>query len=177
MQRLVVNEEHREARELQQQQPHQHQQHEISYSDFLAIHLPVFIEATDPLEADSLLCTSEAKFSLLRCSEMQTTMMLFTAQQLYGPASAWWVTFTATLPDSYQVSWALFCEAFCEHHIPDGLMDRKQQEFLDLKQGPGTVYEYCKRFIYLAQYGAYHIDMDTKKTTLFRRGLCAKIHE
>jgi hypothetical protein len=54
MQRLVVNEELREARELLQQQlPCQHQQHEASYSDFLAKHPPVFTEATNPLEANS----------------------------------------------------------------------------------------------------------------------------
>jgi hypothetical protein len=51
---------------------------------------------------------------------------LFVAQQLCGSASAWWVTFTATLPDDYQVPWAEFCEAFHEHHIPDGIMDHKQ---------------------------------------------------
>jgi hypothetical protein len=102
---------------------------------------------------------------------------LFVAQQLCGSASAWWVTFTATLPDDYQVPWAEFCEAFHEHHIPDGIMDHKQQEFLDLKQGSDTVYEYRKRFIYLAQFGVHHIDTDTKKTTLFCKGLCVKIHE
>jgi hypothetical protein len=72
------------------------------------------------------------------------------AQQLHGSISAWWATFTATLPDSYHVSWAEFHEAFCGQHIPDGLMDRKQQEFKELKQGSGTVYECCKRFIYLS---------------------------
>jgi hypothetical protein len=76
MQRLVVNEEHREAHELQQQQPRQHQLHEASYLD-LVTHPPVFTEATDPLKADRWLRTTEAKFGLLRCSRMQKT--LFTA--------------------------------------------------------------------------------------------------
>jgi hypothetical protein len=39
--------------------------------------------------------------------------------------SAWWVTFTTTVPDAYQVLWAEFLEAFQGYHIPDGLMDRK----------------------------------------------------
>jgi hypothetical protein len=39
--------------------------------------------------------------------------------------SAWWATFTTTLTNGYQVSWAEFYEAFREHHIPNGLMDRK----------------------------------------------------
>jgi hypothetical protein len=103
MQRLGLNEGHHEARELQQQQPCQHQQHETSYLDFLVTHLPVFAEATDPLEADNWLRTTEAKVYLLRCSEMQKTM--FTAQQLHGSVSAWWVTFIATLPNGHQVAW------------------------------------------------------------------------
>jgi hypothetical protein len=86
----------------------------MSYSDFLATHLPVFAEATDPLEAKSWLRTTQAKFILLRCSEMQK--MLFVAQQLRGSVSAWWVTFTATLRDGYQVPWAEFYEAFWGHH-------------------------------------------------------------
>jgi hypothetical protein len=76
--------------------------------------------------------------------------MVFAAQQLRESMSAWWASFTANLLDGYQVSWAKFCEAFRGHHIPDGLMDRKQQEFLDLKQGFSTMYEYYKRFIHLA---------------------------
>jgi hypothetical protein len=70
----------------------------------------MFVEATDLLEADSYLHMTEAKFGLLRCSETQK--MLFVAQQLCGSASACWGTFTATIPDGYQVPWATFCEAF-----------------------------------------------------------------
>jgi hypothetical protein len=91
--------------------------------DFLVAHPPVFAEATDPLEADSWLHTIEAKFGLLHWSETQKT---FVTQQLRGSASAWWSTFTTTLPDGYQVSWAEFRGAFPGHHIPDDLMDRKQ---------------------------------------------------
>jgi hypothetical protein len=91
--------------------------------------------------------------------------------------SAWWATFTATLLDGYQMSWTEFYKAFLGHHKPNGLMDRKQPEFLDLKQGSDTVYEYFKRFIYLAQYGSHHINTDVKKTVLFRKGICGKIRE
>jgi hypothetical protein len=56
-------------------------------------------------------------------------------------------------------------------------MDCKQQEVLGLEHGFSTVYEYSKRFIYLAQYGAYLVDTDVKKMAMFHKGLCAKIHE
>jgi hypothetical protein len=52
-----------------------------------------------------------------------------------------WVNYTTTLLADYQVSWAEFHKAFHGHHILDGPMDRKMQEFLDLKQGSGSMYE------------------------------------
>jgi hypothetical protein len=53
MQRLVANEEGHEAYDLLLLQQRQHQPHETSYSNFLATHPPVFIEAIDPLEVDN----------------------------------------------------------------------------------------------------------------------------
>jgi hypothetical protein len=47
---------------------------------FLATHLPISADATDPLEADSWLHTMESKFRLLHCTEYQKT--LYAAQQL-----------------------------------------------------------------------------------------------
>jgi hypothetical protein len=49
MRRLVENDEHRGA---ERQQP-RHQERDSSYSDFLATHLSIFADATDPSEADS----------------------------------------------------------------------------------------------------------------------------
>jgi hypothetical protein len=54
------------------------------------------------------------------------------AQQLRGPASAWWANFTTTIQDGHQVPWTEFRMAFRGHHIPAGLMARKLQEFLHL---------------------------------------------
>jgi hypothetical protein len=135
----------------------------------------VFDDATYPLDANSWLRTTEAKFSLLHCLEAQKT--IFMAQQLRGSMSAWWATFTTTLHEDYLMSWAEFREAFRGHHIPNGHMDRKQLEFLDLKKGSNTMFEYHKRFTYHAKFGSHHVDTDVKKTTLFLKGLCAKIYE
>jgi hypothetical protein len=50
-------------------------------------------------------------------------------------------------------------------------MHHNLQEFLDLQQGTDNVYEYNRKFNYLAQYGTHHVDTDEKKVELFRRGL------
>jgi hypothetical protein len=70
MRRLIDNDERCGA---ERQQP-QHQERDSSYSDFLAIHPPIFAEAIDPLEADSWLCTTESKFGLLHYIEYQKTL-------------------------------------------------------------------------------------------------------
>jgi hypothetical protein len=59
---------------------------ETSYTDFLATHPLMFVEAIDTLEVDNWLRIIESKFQLLHCSEIQKT--LFMAQQLRGPMSA-----------------------------------------------------------------------------------------
>jgi hypothetical protein len=69
------------------------------------------------------------------------------------------------------VSWDEICKAFHGHHLPAGTMYCNLQEFLDLQQGTDNVYEYVKKFNYLAQYGTHHVDIDEKKAELFGRGL------
>jgi hypothetical protein len=68
--RLIENDEHSGA----ERQQLRHQERDSLYSDFLATHPPVFVDATDPLEADSWLRTTESKFGLLHCTKYQKTM-------------------------------------------------------------------------------------------------------
>jgi hypothetical protein len=75
----------------------------------------------------------ESKFGLLHCTEVQKT--LFAAQQLRGDTSAWWTEFHST---------------FRAHHILAGVMRKKHQEFMDLKQGGQSVHDYSKLFNHLA---------------------------
>jgi hypothetical protein len=70
----------------------------------------------------------------------------FTALQLRGAALIWWENFKTMIPAGHQITWAEFKQAFKEHHILRGLMDRKMKELLTLKQGSDTVYEYAKKF-------------------------------
>jgi hypothetical protein len=62
----------------------------------------------------------------------------------------WWANYTATRPVDYQVPWAEFRGAFCAQYIPVGMMRRKHQEFMELKQGGRSVHDYSKLFNYLA---------------------------
>jgi hypothetical protein len=157
-----------------QSQQH-HQPQESSYFDFLATQPPEFIETTDPLDANHCIHVTESKFGLLYCSKFQK--ILFIAQQLRCSASAWWAMYTATFQDNHQVSWDEFCKAFHGHHLPVGTMHHNLWEFLDLQEEVDNVYEYTRKFNYLAQYGTHHVDTDEKKAELFRTGLSLPLQD
>jgi hypothetical protein len=146
-----------------------------SYSDFLVTHLPIFSGVKDLLEADDWLRTTESKFGLLHYTEYQKT--LYVAQQLRGPIGAWWESYTAALPADHHVSWDEFRVAFRGHHMSTGTMCHKLSEFLDLRQGNHSVYEYTQEFNNLAQYGGHHIDTDEKKAKLYHKGLTIQLQD
>jgi hypothetical protein len=146
-----------------------------TYSDFSVAHPPLFTDAGELLEADHGLQMMESKFGLLRCTEMQKT--LFTVQQLRGDASTWWANYTTTRPADYQISWAEFHDALRAYYIPTGVMRKKCQEFMDLKQGERSVHDYSKQFNHLAQYALDQVDTDEKKKDRFMIGLSTKLQE
>jgi hypothetical protein len=145
-----------------------------TYGVFLGTHPLTFAEAGEPLEA--WLRTIKSKFGLLHCTEHQKT--LFNVQQLLGNTGMWWANYTATHPMKYQVSWAEFCEVFRAHHISAGIMKRKHQEFMNLKQGGRYMHDYSKHFNHLAQYALEQVDTDEKKKKYhFMNGLSTKLQQ
>ena len=137
----------------------------------------VFNKAEEPLDADAWIRTIESKFSLLLvpCSEQNKAH--FAAQQLRGSVRLWWDNYLGMLPADHIVTWDEFKTAFKGHHIPEGLMERKLNEFLALTQGTRTVLQYAQAFNNLCQYAGYHADTDVKKRDRFRRGLNTKLKE
>jgi hypothetical protein len=146
-----------------------------TYDDFAAAHPPLFTEAGEPLEAGHWLRVIESKFGLLHCTEVQKT--LFTTQQLRSDASAWWANYTTTRPTDYQVLWTEFHSTFRAHHILAGVMRKKRQEFMDLKQGRRFIHDYSKLFNHLAQYAPDQVHTDDKKKDRFMIGLSTMLHE
>jgi hypothetical protein len=75
------------------------------------------------------------------------------------------------------VTWDEFRTAFRAHHIPEGLIERKLNEFLTLTQGTRTVMQYAQVFNHLCQYAGYHEDTDTCKRDRFHHSLNTKLKE
>src|SRR3954467_11125635 len=68
-------------------------------------------------------------------------------------------------------TWADFSATFREHHILEGLMDRKREEFCNFTQGRLTVDAYNREFGKLARYAPEEVSTDAKKQARFRKGL------
>ena len=75
------------------------------------------------------------------------------------------------------MTWREFTTAFRQYYIPDGLLNKKLSEFLELKQGNMTVMEYVNKFNHLTQYDGTHVDTDEKKMDRFNGGLSCILHE
>jgi hypothetical protein len=75
------------------------------------------------------------------------------------------------------VSWVEFRDAFRAYYIPAGVMRKKRQEFMDLKQGGRYVHDYSKWFNHLAQYVPDQVDTDEKKKDCFMIGVSTKLQE
>jgi hypothetical protein len=80
-------------------------------------------------------------------------------------------------PAGHVVTWDEFRTAFRAHHIPEGLVERKLNEFLTLTQETRTVMQYAQVFNHLCQYAGYHADTDARKRDRFHRGLNTKLKE
>jgi hypothetical protein len=50
------------------------------------------------------------------------------------------------------VPWVEFRNTFRAHYIPVGMMRKKHQEFMEIKQGGRSMHDYSKQFNHLAQY-------------------------
>jgi hypothetical protein len=53
------------------------------------------------------------------------------------------------------VTWQEFRENFRAYHIPEGMIELKAEEFMNLTQGSLSVAEYCDRFAQLSRYAPH----------------------
>jgi hypothetical protein len=79
------------------------------------------------------------------------------------------------LPSDHHVPWDEIHITFRGYHHYVSLMRRKLTEFLDLRQGNHSVYEYCQELNNLAQHRACHIHTNAKKVKLFHKGITIQL--
>jgi hypothetical protein len=99
------------------------------YQDFLSTQPPLFHKTDEPLDADTWFRTIESKFALLSAPCSDANKVLFAAQQLRGTARIWWDHYYAMQLADHVVTWDEFRITFRAHHIPEGLIERKLNDF------------------------------------------------
>jgi hypothetical protein len=134
--------------------------------DFLRLKPPTFAGSNNPLDADDWLRTIKRKLEAIGCPENQHVHLV--AQQLSGMALSWWGTFSTAVRDA---TWAEFEAAFREHHVPQGIVHLKEDEFRELTQGGRSVSEYVHEFTELARYAPDDVSTEAKKMARFLKGL------
>jgi len=72
----------------------------------------------------------EKKLDLTTCFDVKCVGV--TAHQLTSTACAWWDSYHDTHANPALISWEEFANAFYEHHVPEGMMDAKVEEFRNI---------------------------------------------
>jgi hypothetical protein len=134
--------------------------------DFLRLKPPTFAGSSNPLDADDWMRKIKRKLEAIGCLENQHVHLA--AHQLSEMALSWWDTFSVA---GRNATWAEFEAAFREHHVPQGIVQLKEDEFQELTQGGRSVSEYVHKFTELAHYAPDDVSTEAKKMVHFLKGL------
>ena len=138
--------------------------------EFMKGHPPIFSHASDPPEADDWLRAVERELNIAQCNDQEK--VLYASGQLQGTAQDWWESFQYVRPnDAPEITWQEFRENFRCYHILEGLVELKQEEFFNMKQGSLLVCEYHDKFTQLSRYAIGDVVNDAKKQRRFLKGL------
>ncbi|XP_022895365.1 uncharacterized protein LOC111409559 [Olea europaea var. sylvestris] len=96
---------------------------------------------------------------------------------LVGAAGHWWESASRTRTEAQQcaMTWAQFKEEVMTKYFPQSLRDRREAEFLQLKQGNMSLDEYERKFEQLSRYATHLVDTEPKKARRFELGLSPEI--
>jgi len=140
------------------------------HGEFLKGHPSVFCHATDPLEANDWLRAVEKQLNIAQCDDKQK--VLYALGQLQGEGQDCWEAFEYGRPNNaLDITWHEFRENFRSYHIPEGLIELKQEEFRALKQGSMSVAEYQDKFAQLSHYTPNEVAEDADKQHSFLKSL------
>jgi hypothetical protein len=56
--------------------------------------------------------------------------VILATHQLIGAASEWWESYQDATNEPEAITWQEFMEKFREYHIPEGIMEAKQKNFV-----------------------------------------------
>ncbi|XP_058726090.1 uncharacterized protein LOC131597406 [Vicia villosa] len=128
---------------------------------------PIFKGEHEPEKAQAWLKDIKKIFRVMNFTDVQKVR--FCTHMLEKEAEDWWSnTIHRFDEECMKVSWALFRDAFLENYFPEDVRGKKEVEFLELKQGNGTVVEYAARFQELIKYCPYYTTMNAERSKFLK---------
>ncbi|XP_057452366.1 uncharacterized protein LOC130744192 [Lotus japonicus] len=137
---------------------------------------PTFEGAYDPDKAQAWLKAIEKIFRVMNCTGTQKVQ--FGTHMLEKEAEDWWDNTVQRFEgDGMEITWDLFKGAFLEKYYPEDVCGKKEIEFLELKQGNGTVAEYATKFEELIKFCPHYntAEAERSKCNKFVNGLRPEI--
>ncbi|XP_058772200.1 uncharacterized protein LOC131646046 [Vicia villosa] len=126
-------------------------------------HPPTFEGTHEPDKAQLWLKEIEKIFRVMNCTDAQKVQ--FGTHKLEKEAEDWWNnTAQRFCDDGTVVTWEIFHEAFLEKYFPEDVRGKKEVEFLELKQGNGTVAVYAAKFEELIKFCPHYNTTNAEKS-------------
>jgi len=154
---------------------HDHLSEDDLHRELEKVRLPIFKGTTKGEVAEAWLENMNLCFALRNYSSNQKVRMAIF--QIKESALLWWRHLESQMGWNIStVTWEQFEEQFRKKYLSEEYLERKLNEFHDLKQGTKTVLEYEARFMELLRY-ASHLNTEKLKVNKFLYGLNPRIKE
>uniref|UniRef100_A0ACD6AJL8 Uncharacterized protein n=1 Tax=Avena sativa TaxID=4498 RepID=A0ACD6AJL8_AVESA len=141
----------------------------VSIHSFLKLKARTFDGSGEPLEAEYWIREKNRAINI--ASVAQQDRVLFATRLLLNHARYWWESYQQTQDPDAGTTWEEFQTVFKMHHIPETIVERKCEEFLQLTEGNKSCLEYRTIFNHLACYAKEEVFIDAKRQEKFRKGL------
>jgi hypothetical protein len=99
--------------------------------DFQCTKPPTFSYAVELMDANDWLKYVEKKLQVVQCNNHEK--VLLASHQLSGPTVDWWDAYVEAHEEPESINWPKFRATFCAHHVSQGVIKLKKEEFQDLK--------------------------------------------
>ncbi|XP_057444172.1 uncharacterized protein LOC130736353 [Lotus japonicus] len=153
---------------------HQPAEEDVYYGldKFLKRDPPKFEGGYNPDGAYEWIRELDRIYETLVCADPRK--VAFASYLLSGEARTWWTGVRGRItPAEGAITWEIFKNAFLEKYFPADAKGRKEEEFLELKQGMMTVGEYAAMFEELCRFHPHFRAAadETSKCVKFQYGL------
>ena len=137
---------------------------------------PKFLGGSDPDIAEQWLEAMINIFTVLNYAEQR--QVNFAVFQFEGSARAWWNVIKAKWEREQTVwTWTNFIREFNEKYLPPLVQERREEEFIGLRQGTLSVAEYETKFTKLSKFASELVATERRRVRRFIQGLNLELQE